>query len=86
MGGQGYDNGANMKGKHSGLQARILQINPRAPFVPCAAHTLNWVVNDSCKVSFQTFDFFRLFRNFTNFGRVVLNDVICFDLRGTINH
>ena len=58
MGGQGYDNGANMKGKHSGLQARILQINPRAPFVPCAAHTLNWVVNDSCKVSFESFDFF----------------------------
>ena len=56
--GQGYDNGANMKRKHSALQARILQINPRAFFVPCAAHTLNLVVNDSCKVSFETFDFF----------------------------
>ena len=31
--GQGYDNGANMKGYKSGLQARILETNPRA-FLP----------------------------------------------------
>jgi len=35
MRGQGYDNGSNMKGKHQGLQKRILDINPRAMFVPC---------------------------------------------------
>lgn len=29
MRGQGYDNGANMKGKHSGVQRRIRIINPR---------------------------------------------------------
>ncbi|XP_066344150.1 uncharacterized protein [Miscanthus floridulus] len=28
--GQGYDNGSNMKGKHQGVQARVLEINPRA--------------------------------------------------------
>ena len=39
MGGQGYDNGANMKGKHSGFQARILQINPRDPLSFRVQHT-----------------------------------------------
>ncbi|XP_044147234.1 zinc finger MYM-type protein 1-like [Bufo gargarizans] len=58
MRGQGYDNGANMKGKHNGLQQRILNINPRAFFVPCSAHTLNLVVNDAAKISFLTIDFF----------------------------
>ena len=28
--GQAYDNGTNMKGKHQGVQARLLQNNPRA--------------------------------------------------------
>ena len=45
--GQSYDNGANMKGKHSGVQARMLDINPKAIYVPCANHTLNLVVVDS---------------------------------------
>ena len=39
--GQSYDNGDNMKGKHSGVQARMLDINPKAVYVPCANHTLN---------------------------------------------
>ncbi|CAH1099492.1 unnamed protein product [Psylliodes chrysocephalus] len=56
--GQGYDNGANMKGKHVGLQKRILDANPRAFFVPCAAHTLNLTVNDASKVSDATINFF----------------------------
>lgn len=34
MRGQGYDNGANMKGKHSGVQRRIRNINPRAFLFP----------------------------------------------------
>ena len=45
--GQSYDNGANMKGKHSGVQARMLDINPKAVYVPCANHTLNLVLVDS---------------------------------------
>jgi hypothetical protein len=28
--GQGYDNGSNMKGKHQGVQKRLLDVNPRA--------------------------------------------------------
>ena len=38
--GQGYDNGSNMRGKENGVQKRILDINPRALFVPCVLHSL----------------------------------------------
>lgn len=41
--GQGYDNGSNMSGAYRGVQARILQKNAEAIFVPCAAHSLNLV-------------------------------------------
>lgn len=58
--GQGYDNGANMRGKHNGVQKKILQINPRAFFVPCSAHSLNLVVNDAAKMSFEIIDFFNI--------------------------
>lgn len=47
--GQSYDNGANMKGKNKGVQARLLQQNPRAFFVACGAHTLNLVIADAAK-------------------------------------
>ncbi|CAH2283897.1 zinc finger MYM-type 1-like [Pelobates cultripes] len=47
MRGQGYDNGSNMKGKHQGVQKRILDLNSRAFYIPCSAHTLNLVVNDA---------------------------------------
>ncbi|XP_076044693.1 zinc finger MYM-type protein 1-like [Oratosquilla oratoria] len=49
--GQSYDNGANMKGKNKGVQARLLQLNPRSLFVPCGAHTVNLVVCDAAKSS-----------------------------------
>ncbi|KAL6587714.1 hypothetical protein OROMI_000692 [Orobanche minor] len=32
--GQGYDNGSNMKGKHQGVQKRLLDISPRAFYMP----------------------------------------------------
>lgn len=37
--GQGYDNGSIIKGKHNGVQQRVLDMNPRAFFVPCSAHS-----------------------------------------------
>ena len=43
--GQSYDNGANMKGKHSGVQARMLDINPK-------------VVVDSANSSTEALTFF----------------------------
>lgn len=45
--GQGYDNGSNMSGAYKGVQARIKEINPKAIFVPCAAHSLNLVGQNS---------------------------------------
>ena len=56
--GQSYDNGANMKGKHSEVQARMLDINPKAVYVPCANHTLNLVVVDSANSSTEALTFF----------------------------
>lgn len=49
--GQSYDNGANMRGKNKGVQARAL-------FVPCAAHTLNLVVCDAAKRSVDAISYF----------------------------
>ena len=39
--GQCYDNGANMRGKNKGVQARISTVNKLARFTPCLAHSLN---------------------------------------------
>ena len=41
--GQSFDNGSNMSGKYSGLQARIRERNPLADYIPCFAHSLNLV-------------------------------------------
>ncbi|XP_059290873.1 uncharacterized protein LOC132044404 [Lycium ferocissimum] len=42
--GQGYDNGSNMKGKHQGVQKRLLDVNPRAFHTPCGFHNLNLLI------------------------------------------
>uniref|UniRef100_A0A8C5N3R9 TTF-type domain-containing protein n=1 Tax=Leptobrachium leishanense TaxID=445787 RepID=A0A8C5N3R9_9ANUR len=41
--GQSYDNASNMSGHYRGLQARILERNPLAVYIPCSAHSLNLV-------------------------------------------
>ncbi|XP_060795468.1 zinc finger MYM-type protein 1-like [Neoarius graeffei] len=56
--GQSYDNGANMRGKSKGVQARLLEKNPRALFVPCGAHTLNLVLCDAAKGSTDAMSYF----------------------------
>ncbi|KAH1189151.1 Zinc finger MYM-type protein 1 [Glycine max] len=43
---QGYDNGSNMKGKHQGVQKRILDINSRSFYTPRDCHSLNLVLCD----------------------------------------
>lgn len=58
--GQGYDNGSNMRGKHNGLQKKILEINNRAFYVPCSAHSLNLVVNDAANITHDTVNFFNI--------------------------
>ncbi|XP_071051067.1 zinc finger MYM-type protein 1-like [Onthophagus taurus] len=41
--GQAYDNGSNMAGIYKGVQARVMEVNESAKFVPCLAHSLNLV-------------------------------------------
>lgn len=67
MRGQGYDNGSNMKGKHVGVQKRILDLNPRAFYVPCGSHSLNLVVNDAALSCIAAVNFFSLIQEIYNF-------------------
>mgnify|MGYP003530496588 CR=1 FL=1 len=67
MRGQGYDNGANMRGHQSGVQKRILEKNSRAFFVPCHAHSLNLVVNDAAKSSREAVAYFGMVQAIYNF-------------------
>ncbi|XP_076921446.1 uncharacterized protein LOC143582853 [Bidens hawaiensis] len=46
MRGQGYDNGANMKGFNQGVQTRSLNENPRAFYTPCGCNSLNFTLCD----------------------------------------
>lgn len=56
--GQSYDNGANMTGQYQGVQSRILQLNSRAFFMPCASHNLNLLFRDIAKSSAKAITFF----------------------------
>ena len=56
--GQGYDNGSNMKGKHQGVQKRLLDINPRAFYTPCGCHNLNLVLCDITNSCSKAISFF----------------------------
>ncbi|KAK2652088.1 hypothetical protein Ddye_011944 [Dipteronia dyeriana] len=56
--GQGYDNGFNMKGKHQGVQKRLLEINPRTLYMPCACHSLNLIVCDMANSCVKAISFF----------------------------
>uniref|UniRef100_A0A8C9Y5M1 HAT C-terminal dimerisation domain-containing protein n=1 Tax=Sander lucioperca TaxID=283035 RepID=A0A8C9Y5M1_SANLU len=56
--GQAYDNGSNMQGKNSGVQKRVLDINKKALFMPCASHSLNLVIVDAAKATVESVSFF----------------------------
>ena len=56
--GQGYDNGSNMKGKHQGVQKRLLEINPKALYMPCACHSLNLTLCDMAHSCVRAISFF----------------------------
>ncbi|XP_071700044.1 uncharacterized protein [Rutidosis leptorrhynchoides] len=80
--GQGYDNGSNMKGKHSGVSTRLLEINPRDFYVPCGCHCLNLVLCDmanSChkaKTFFGTYQtIYNVFSNSTKQWTVLLKHI-----------
>ena len=80
--GQGYDNGSNMKGHTKGVQNHLLQINPKALYMPCACHNLNLTLCDMAKSCRQTISFFgviqriyALFARSTKRWKVLLDNV-----------
>ncbi|XP_020888411.1 zinc finger MYM-type protein 1-like [Arabidopsis lyrata subsp. lyrata] len=56
--GQGYDNGQNMKGRHKGVQKRLLDVHPRAFYTPCGCHSLNLALSDMASSSKKAISFF----------------------------
>lgn len=65
--GQSYDNASNMAGEYSGMQARLKEVNPKAVFVPCSAHSLNLVGTaavDSCIEAVSFFGFLQSLYSF----------------------
>lgn len=56
--GQSYDNANNMAGRFNGLQARILNENDLAKFLPCAAHSLCLVGKNAVTKNSSATDFF----------------------------
>ena len=80
--GQGYDNGSNMKGHNKGVQKRLLEINPKALYMPCACHSLNLTLCDMAKSCRQAISFFgviqwiyALFARSTKRWKVLLDNV-----------
>ncbi|XP_075515349.1 uncharacterized protein LOC142549989 [Primulina tabacum] len=55
---QGYDNGSNMKGRHKGVQKRLLEMNPRAFYTPCGCHSLNLALCDMANCCPKAMSFF----------------------------
>jgi len=65
--GQCYDNASNMARQYSGLQARIMTLNPLAQFIPCSGHSLNLVGScaaESCRYAIDYFMFIQSLYNF----------------------
>ncbi|KAL1148307.1 hypothetical protein V6Z11_A10G116900 [Gossypium hirsutum] len=58
--GQGYDNSSNMKGKHQGVQKRLLEIKPRALYMPCSCHSPNLTLSDIAHSFIRAISFFRI--------------------------
>jgi hypothetical protein len=56
--GQDYDSDSNMKGKHQGVQKCLLEINPRALYMPCACHSLNLTLCDMTQSCTKAISFF----------------------------
>ncbi|XP_026437251.1 zinc finger MYM-type protein 1-like [Papaver somniferum] len=56
--GQGYGNGANMKGKRKGVQKKLINMNPRAFYTPCGCHSLNLILCDMAKSCEKASSFF----------------------------
>ena len=55
---QGYDNGSNMKGKHQGVQKKLLEINSTAFYTPWGCHSLNLTLCDTANTCGKAKDIF----------------------------
>jgi hypothetical protein len=68
--GQGYDNGSNMKGKHQGVQRKLLNVNPRAFYSAYGCHSLNLTLCDMANSCCNATEFFgiiqRIYTTFAN--------------------
>lgn len=67
--GQCYDGAGNVSGKSGGLQALVQEIEPRALYAHCLAHTLNLSLQDLCTKIDVCRDFVSLFTDLVNFVR-----------------
>ncbi|KAK4729464.1 hypothetical protein R3W88_022452 [Solanum pinnatisectum] len=78
--GQGYDNGSNMKGKHQGMQKRLLDINPRSFYTPCGNHNLNLVLCDMVSSCTKAISFFgvvqHIYSLFSSFRTPQIRDAL----------
>ncbi|KAF8087514.1 hypothetical protein N665_0581s0003 [Sinapis alba] len=61
--GQDYDNESNMKGKHKGVQKRLVEINSRAVYTPCGCHSLNLALSDIASSSKIAVSFFGIIQH-----------------------
>ncbi len=48
--GQGYDGASTMSGERGGVQAKILEKQPKALYTHCAGHSLNLAILKSCSI------------------------------------
>jgi hypothetical protein len=65
--GQTYDNAATMSGRLSGLQKRLLDINPKATFLNCDNHSLNLAALHSAEIDPAIVTFFGTVHELFNF-------------------
>ncbi|KAL7606888.1 hypothetical protein Lser_V15G18197 [Lactuca serriola] len=90
--GQSYDNGSNMKGKHQGVEKRMLEINPRALYMPFACHSLNLMDSDmtlSCEKAVSFFGIvqrlYTLFSSSNKRWKILLDNVPTLTLKSLSN-
>ena len=60
--GQAYDNAAVMSGVRTGVQKRILEINPQAQFINCENHSLNLAYVHAAEVHPTVVTFFGIYK------------------------
>ncbi|KYN06054.1 Zinc finger MYM-type protein 1, partial [Cyphomyrmex costatus] len=65
--GQSYDNASNMAGCYGGVQAKIIERNPLAIYVPCAAHSLNLVGQAAAECCLEATKFFMFVQHIYTF-------------------